>query len=76
MVVDARGIPLGAVAATASRPNSPLLEATLDTLAGLSPLPDTVTVHLDRGYDSGLTRQRLTERGLVGESPRVEPRPR
>lgn len=68
-VVDAAGIPLGSISAPASRPDSPLLEATLDTLARLGPLPDTVTVHLDRGYDSGLTRQRLGARGRVGEIP-------
>jgi transposase len=66
LVVDATGIPLGSVAAPASRPDSPLLPATLDTLARLGPLPETVTVHLDRGYDSSLTRQRLAERGLHG----------
>lgn len=66
LVVDATGIPLGAVVAPASRPDSPLLEATLDTLARLGPLPDTVTVHLDRGYDSGLTRHRLAARGMHG----------
>lgn len=70
VVVDAAGIPLGAVAAPASRPDSPLLEATLDTLARLGPLPSSVTVHLDRGYDSGLTRQRLAARGMAGEIAR------
>lgn len=70
VVVDAAGIPLGAIAAPASTPDSPLLEATLDTLAWLGPFPATVTVHLDRGYDSGLTRQRLAARGLVGEIAR------
>jgi hypothetical protein len=67
LVVDASGIPLGTVAAPANRPDSPVLEATLDTLDRLGPLPNTVTVHLDRGYDSGLTRQRLAARGLQGE---------
>lgn len=62
--VDGNGIPLGTVAAPASRPDSPLLEPTLDAL-DLGPLP--ATVHLDRGYDSGLTRRRLAGRGLVGE---------
>jgi transposase len=76
LVVDASGIPLGTVAAPANRPDSPVLEATLDTLDRLGPLPDTVTVHLDRGYDSGLTRQRLAARGLQGEiAPRGKPAP-
>lgn len=64
LVVDAAGIPLGAIAAPANRPDSPLLEATLATLDGLGPLPVPMTVHLDRGYDSGGTRERLARRGL------------
>ena len=63
MGVDGNGIPLGAVAAPANRPDSPLLEPTLDAL-DLGPL--AATVHLDRGYDSGRTRQRLADRGLTG----------
>jgi transposase len=64
VAVDANGIPLGAVAAPANRPDSPLLGPTLDAL-GLAPA--STTVHLDRGYDSGLTRRRLADRGLAGE---------
>ena len=63
-VVDAAGIPLGSVPAPANRPDSPLLEATLATLDGLGPLPNALTVHLDRGYDSGVTRERLARRGV------------
>jgi Putative transposase of IS4/5 family (DUF4096)/Transposase DDE domain len=63
-VVDAAGIPLGSVPAPANRPDSPLLETTLATLDGLGPLPDAMTVHLERGYDSGVTRERLARRGL------------
>ncbi len=66
-VVDAQGIPLGAIAAPANCHDSPLLAPTLDTLEGLDPLPDAMTVHLDRGYDSGVTRERLAVRGLQGE---------
>ncbi len=51
-VVDARGIPLGSVIAPANRDDSPLLEATLDTLEPLAELPDRASVHLDRAYDS------------------------
>ena len=66
--VDARGIPLGAVTAPANRHDSPLLSETLDAVAeALGGLPDQAIVHLDRGYDSNLTRQRLEDRGLVGE---------
>jgi transposase len=70
LVVDATGIPLGVIPASASRPDSPLLIPTLDTLARLGSLPDGVTIHLDRGYDSALTRHRLTARGLQGEIAR------
>lgn len=64
-VVDAKGIPLGAVAAPANRHDSPLLEQTLDTLEVLGPLPEQLSVHLDRGYDSRTTREKLKDRGLL-----------
>jgi IS5 family transposase len=68
--VDARGIPLGTVTASANRHDSLLLSETLDTLAetfGGEELPEQVSVHLDRGYDSKATRDRLEERGLLAE---------
>lgn len=55
-VVDAVGIPLGVLSAPANCHDSPLLGPTLDRLDQLGPLPDGVTVHLDRGYDSTKTR--------------------
>jgi transposase len=66
-MVDGRGIPLDRVLAGANRHDSPLLAPTLDKLDDVGPLPDTVTVHLDAGYDSDVTRTTLTERGLLGE---------
>jgi transposase len=63
-VVDGDGIPLGAIAAPANRHDSPLLEETLDTLGKLGSLPERMSVHLDRGYDSEATRRRLRDRGL------------
>ena len=66
-LVEAQGLPLDAIAAPANRHDSPLLEPTLDTLARLDPLPDSITVHLDRGYDSAVTRERLAARGLLAE---------
>jgi transposase len=66
-VVDANGIPLGTVAAPANCHDSPLLVPTLNTLDELGPLPAVMTAHLDRGYDSGVTRERLAVRGLHGE---------
>jgi transposase len=67
MVVDAEGIPLGAIAAPANRHDSPLLGETLDTMKALGELPERMSVHLDRGYDSGVTRERLWRRELVAE---------
>ncbi len=67
VLVEGYGIPLGRVLAGAQRHDSPLLDPTLDLLAELGPLPAEITVHLDAGYDSGKTRQTLTERGLRGQ---------
>ncbi len=66
-VVNGAGIPLGVIAAGANRHDSPLLVPTLATLTALGPLPEPVTVHLDRRYDSGVTRERLACRGLRAE---------
>jgi transposase len=66
VVVDAQGIPLGVVSAPANRHDSPLLAPTLDTLKELRLPPEPVNVHLDRGYDSNVTRRLLEDRGLVG----------
>jgi hypothetical protein len=65
MMVDARGIPLGVVAAGANRHDSPLLAPTLEALRPLGGLPEPVSVHLERGYDSDPTRRLLEERGLA-----------
>jgi transposase len=68
MAVDAKGIPLGTVTAPAHRHDSPLLvptiKAVLETLGGL---PEGASIHLDRGYDSRLSRERLKELGLGWE---------
>ena len=66
VAVDADGIPLGSITAPANRHDSPLLSETLDTVKTLGSLPELANVHLDRGYDSELTRKRLEERGLIG----------
>ncbi len=75
--VDARGIPLGTIAAPANRHDSPLLAETLDAVAeALGELPERASVHLDRGYDSKVTRERLRERGLLAEiSEKGKPAP-
>jgi len=66
MMVDGEGIPLSVVAAGANCHDSPLLAPTLDALRSLGGVPEPVSVHLDRGYDSNVTRQLLDERGLAG----------
>lgn len=76
VVVDANGIPLGAIAAPANRHDSVLLEGTLDTMEIVGDLPEWMSVHLDRGYDSKTTRQRLELRGLLSEiSQKGKPAP-
>jgi IS5 family transposase len=69
MAVDASGIPLGAVSAPANRHDSPLLLVpTLEAASeALGALPEGASVHLDRGYDSRLTRERVAELGLRWE---------
>jgi hypothetical protein len=67
--VDGRGIPIGGgVSAPVNRHDSPLLVPTLERArASVGELPDLASVHLDRGYDSSLTRERLKELGLNAE---------
>lgn len=63
--VDGKGIPIGGVTAGANRHDSPLLVATLEHASeSVGGLPEGASVHLDRGYDSFVTRERLRERGL------------
>jgi hypothetical protein len=73
--VDAKGIPLGTLTAPANRHDSPLLTETLDVVAQtLGELPQSTSIHLDRGYDSESTHQRLRERALNAEiSAKGEP---
>ena len=69
MAVDASGIPLGAVSVPAKRHDSPLLVPTLEAASEAlgAPLPEGASVHLDRGYDSRPTRERLRDLGLRWE---------
>ena len=62
-MVDAQGIPLGVLSAPANRHDSPLLSPTLEAFADL---PEHSRVHLDKAYDSKVTRRLLEKRGLVG----------
>ena len=76
VVVDGRGVPLGAVAAPANVDDALVLAPTLDALDLLGLLPERVTVHLDRGYDGRRVREELDRRGLAGRvAKRGEPAP-
>ena len=66
--VDANGIPIGGVSAGANRHDSPLLVPTLEhASASVGGLPDLASIHLDRGYDSSVTGERLEGLNLIGE---------
>lgn len=70
---DGYGIPLGIASAGANRHDSPLpapaLAAASSQLNGV--LPADRTCHLDRGYDSTVTRQLPDEPGLEGQIART-----
>jgi len=69
---DRAGAPLGIVSTGANRHDSPLLAATLQAATDQvgAHWPDEVTVHLDAGYDSNVTRTLLDGLGLHGEIAR------
>ena len=65
---DGDGVPLHLVAARANDHDSPLLEPTLAGICDMiGPLPDRPCMHLDRGYDSGKTRDLLEILGYDDE---------
>jgi hypothetical protein len=63
---DGAGIPLGIASAPGNRHDSPLLRPTLDAATRQlgSTLPQERSCHLDRGYDSTVTRELLDELGF------------
>lgn len=65
VATDRWGIPLGWVIDGANRNDSVLLEPTLQAVADRGLLLDVETLHLDRGYDSDLTRERCIGLGLT-----------
>jgi transposase len=65
VAVDANGIPVGRVIDGANRNDSILLVPTLDAVDANGLLAEIETLHLDRGYDSGVTRERLMDAGIV-----------
>ena len=64
IATETHGIPIGWTTEGANRNDSILLAPTLDDVANRGLLVDVETLHLDRGYDSGVTRTRLAERGI------------
>jgi hypothetical protein len=69
---EGNGVPLGVVSAGANRHDSPLLGPTLQAATNqVGPhWPTHVTVHLDAGYDSHITRVLLDGLDLHGEIAR------
>jgi hypothetical protein len=72
VAVEGSGLPLAALPAPANHRDDGLLAATLDaaatvTAAAVGPLPATLTVHLDAGYDYQPCREVLADRGMVGQ---------
>ncbi len=70
MVIEAGGLPLGAVPAPANHRDDGLLAATLNTLTVVGPLPERPMVYLDAGYDDQPCRQVLADRGMIGQIAR------
>jgi transposase len=68
---DACGVPIGIVSDGANRHDSPLLGPTLEAAkAQVGPLPETVNVNLDRGYDSAKSRALTADLGFTAEIAR------
>jgi hypothetical protein len=72
IATEGAGIPLGIASAGANRHDSPLLGPTLQAATVQVGLywPAQVTVHLDAGYDSAVTRRLLDDLGLHGQIAR------
>jgi len=64
LAVDAAGIPVGWAIDGANRNDVVLLEPTLDAINKNGLLGDIGTLHLDRGYDYPVIRERLRTHGL------------
>ena len=69
IAVDGAGIPLGVLAAPANRHDARLLSPTLDLLGEFALPHGETTVHLDRGYDTGVARTELDRRACSPASP-------
>ena len=65
VAVERHGIPIGCAIDGANRHDVRMLAPTLDAVAVRGPLIDVDTLHLDRGYDYPIVRQRLAGYGLT-----------
>jgi hypothetical protein len=63
--VERHGIPVGWAIDGANRNDVRMLDPTLDAVAKAGLLVDIHTLHLDRGYDYPVVRQRLAAFGLT-----------
>lgn len=61
---DAHGVPIGWVIDGANRNDVRMLVPTIEAIAATGLLADIDTLHLDRGYDYPIVRQRLAAFGL------------
>jgi transposase len=64
VLVDRHGVPLAWAVDAANRNDSVMLVPTLEAASSRGLLDDIETIWLDRGYDSQLTRERLTAFGI------------
>jgi transposase len=74
VAVDRHGVPIGWTINAANRHDTKLLEPTLDAVAAVGLHHDIETVHLDRGYDFPIIRDRLAAYGLTDAT--IQPRRR
>ena len=65
VAAEGHGIPIGWAIDGANRNDVRMLEPTLDAVEQAGLLDDIGMLHLDRGYDSGAVRQRLTAVGVT-----------
>lgn len=65
VAVERHGIPIGWTLDGANRHDIRLLEPTIDAVAAAGLLADIDTLHLDRGYDYPVIRERLAVFGLT-----------
>jgi transposase len=65
VAVERHGIPIGWATDGANRNDIRMLEPTIDNIAANGLLADIDTLHLDRGYDYPIIRERLARFGLT-----------